>query len=62
MTLSCEIGQIGLIERENAAILNESLKPLCVKTVSAFRTALDKIGLTCPFFLTQNDGTLIRYV
>ena len=52
---------LGLIERENAAILNESLKPLAQATISAFRQALNHLGLTCPFYLTQNDGTLIRY-
>ena len=60
-TLSASVGQLGILGRENAAILNESLKPLCKKTVHAFRTALDCLGLACPFFLTQNDGTLIRY-
>ncbi len=29
VTLSHEIGHMGLLERENAAILNECLKPLC---------------------------------
>ncbi len=60
VTLSCEVGQIGFMERENASILNESLKPLCAKTVTAFRAALGSLGLTCPFYLTQNDGTLLR--
>ena len=60
VTVSNEVGQIGLLERENAAILNECLKPLAEKTISAFREALDQIGLTCPFYITQNDGTLMR--
>ncbi|XP_066282728.1 uncharacterized protein [Branchiostoma lanceolatum] len=59
LTLSHEVGQIGLLERENAAVLNECLKPLCHRTVEAFRQALNALGLTCPFYLTQNDGTLI---
>ncbi|CAL1538242.1 unnamed protein product [Lymnaea stagnalis] len=59
VTLSHEIGHIGLLERENAAILNECLKPLCRKTIGGFRTALEEIGVTCPFYLTQNDGTVI---
>ena len=60
MTLSHEVGLIGLLERENAAVLNESLKPLCQRTVSAFCTAMNQIGLKCPLYLTQNDGTIIR--
>ena len=60
-TLSHEVGLLGLLERENAAILNESLKPLAHKTVKAFQEALVSLGLKCPFYLTQNDGTIIRY-
>ncbi|XP_022808013.1 uncharacterized protein LOC111345029 [Stylophora pistillata] len=60
LTLSHEVGLIGLLERENAAVLNESLKPLCKKTVAAFCEALRTLGLKCPFYLTQNDGTIIR--
>ena len=59
VTVSHEIGQIGLLQRENAAILNESLRPLCEKTISGFRYALDSLHLDCPFFLTQNDGTIM---
>lgn len=62
LTLSHEVGLIGLLERENAAVLNESLKPLCKKTVAAFCEAFRTLGLKCPFYLTQNDGTIIRYI
>eukprot|EP00111_Clytia_hemisphaerica_P009564 TCONS_00028018-protein len=58
-TTSCSLGYLGLLERENATILNESLKELCQKTISGFRKALSDIGLNCPMFFTQNDGTLI---
>lgn len=60
MTLSHEVGLIGLLERENASVLNESLKPLCQRTVEAFSEALKTLSLRCPFYLTQNDGTIIR--
>ena len=56
-----QIGLLGLLERENAAILNEALKPLARQTIQAFHSALSDLGLNCPFYLTQNDGTLIRY-
>ena len=36
LALSHEVGLKGLLERENAALVNESLKPLCKKTVAAF--------------------------
>ena len=51
---------LGLIERENAAILNEALKNLAKITVSAFKDALTRLNIHCPFYLTQNDGTMIR--
>ncbi|XP_046585160.1 uncharacterized protein LOC124292157 [Haliotis rubra] len=59
VTLSHKIGHIGLLERENAAVLNECLKPLCRKTVEGFQGALASVGLSCPIYLTQNDGTII---
>ncbi|XP_060073810.1 uncharacterized protein LOC132553569 [Ylistrum balloti] len=59
ITLSSEIGQIGLLERENASILNECLKPLSANTIEGFRMAISDLGLNCPFFLTQNDGTVV---
>ena len=62
VTLSHEEGLIGLLGWENAAVLNESLKPLCKKTVTAFFEALRILGLKCPFYLTQNDDTIIRYI
>lgn len=59
ITRSAEIGRIGLLERENAAIMNACLAALSHRTVDAFRTALRASGLGCPFYLTQNDGTLM---
>lgn len=58
-TLSSEIGRLGLLERESAAIMNASLHKLSVHTVSAFRKALKVAQLDCPYFITQNDGTLM---
>lgn len=59
VTLSSEIGRIGLIERENAAIMNASLSELSTTVVEAFRTALHQLDIHCPFFVSQNDGTLM---
>ena len=58
-TLSSEIGRLGILERENAAIMNASLHALSERTVDAFGRALEKVGLTCPYYITQNDGTLM---
>lgn len=59
VTLSSEIGRVGLIERENAAIINASLADLSVRVVSAFKRALAELGIDAPFHISQNDGTLM---
>ncbi len=61
ITLSHEIGRLGLLERENAAVLNACLTPLARHTVAAFRTAVAALGLhSSPrLYLSQNDGTLM---
>lgn len=58
-TLSSEIGRLGLLERESAAIMNASLHRLSAHTVGAFADALKAAELNCPYFITQNDGTLM---
>lgn len=58
-TISSEIGRLGILERENAAIMNAALRSLSTRTVNAFGMALEKVGLTCPYYITQNDGTLM---
>jgi hypothetical protein len=55
---SHDIGGVGLLERENATILNASILNLARRTVGAFCRAMTKLQLTCPLYLTQNDGTL----
>lgn len=59
LTLSHQIGGMGLLERENAAILNTSLRPLANNVVQAFRDALAARDIRCPFYISQNDGTLM---
>ena len=59
ITLSNEIGRVGLIERENAAVMNAALVDLSTKVVGAFREALKALRIEAPFFVSQNDGTLM---
>jgi N-methylhydantoinase A/oxoprolinase/acetone carboxylase beta subunit len=59
VTLSSDIGRVGLLERENAAILNACLRPLARETISAFRQSIADLGITAPLYITQNDGTLM---
>jgi N-methylhydantoinase A/oxoprolinase/acetone carboxylase beta subunit len=60
ITLSSTIGRIGLLERENAAVMNACLRNLAVATVSGFKEALSKMNISAPFFISQNDGTLMN--
>jgi N-methylhydantoinase A/oxoprolinase/acetone carboxylase beta subunit len=59
ITLSSRVGRLGLLERENAAIMNASLRPLAAKVVTAIGKALADLGINAPFFVSQNDGTLM---
>ena len=59
VTLSHTIGRIGLLERENAAILNACLGDLARRIVQAFRQAMAAARISAPFYLSQNDGTLM---
>jgi N-methylhydantoinase A/oxoprolinase/acetone carboxylase beta subunit len=60
ITLSKSIGGMGLLERENAAIINASLRPLAKEVVDSFQMLKENISLSCPMFFTRNDGTLIE--
>ena len=59
LSLSHEIGRIGFLERENATIMNACLVDLADAVVSSFRRALQELRIDAPFFISQNDGTLM---
>lgn len=59
VSLSHQVGALGLLERENATILNASLFGIARRVVEGFQTALASHGLDVESFLTQNDGTLM---
>ena len=59
LSLSHEIGRIGFLERENATIMNACLVDLADAVVSSFRRALQELKIDAPFFISQNDGTLM---
>lgn len=59
LTLSHQIGRMGLLERENAAIINACLVSLARAMIARLRDALRRLGLATPLYLTQNDGTLM---
>ncbi len=60
ITVSHEIASIGLLERENAAILNAALNSVARSTALGFQQALIDEGVTeANIYLCQNDGTLM---
>lgn len=56
---SHEVANIGFLERENASILNAAILAYARKTVGRFRLAMKRLKLSCPLFITQNDGTIL---
>ena len=58
VTCSSDLGRIGLLERENAGLLNAALAELSRDTIAAFEKAIRDSGIAAPLFITQNDGTV----
>jgi N-methylhydantoinase A/oxoprolinase/acetone carboxylase beta subunit len=59
VTYSHEIGSIGLLERENASILNAAVVRAARVAASGFENALKEHGIQARMFFSQNDGTLM---
>lgn len=59
VSLSCEIGSIGLLERENATVLNAALVDVARTTAEGFTAALEREGINAKVYFGQNDGTLM---
>ena len=60
ITLSNEIGSMGLLERENASILNAALVDVARTTAESFVKALEDEQISNALvYLGQNDGTLM---
>ena len=57
---SVEIGSIGLLERENATILNAALIRTLGDMAEGFERALAAHGIDADIYFGQNDGTLMR--
>ncbi|MCL6594963.1 MAG: hydantoinase/oxoprolinase family protein [Firmicutes bacterium] len=59
VSLGYDIGSLGLLQRENACVLNAALGDVAERVVDGFSAALRRLGLTARLYLTQNDGTLM---
>lgn len=57
ITCSHAVGRLSLIERENASILNASLRRFARHVIAGLRLAVSKLG-TGNLYITLNDGTL----
>ena len=59
VSLSAEVGSIGILERENATILNAAIAKIADRAYGSFQDVLQDHGVKADLFITQNDGTLM---
>ena len=60
VSISSEIGSMGLVERENATILNAALWKIAEKFTDGFAKSMEDEGIkNAKIYLSQNDGTLM---
>jgi N-methylhydantoinase A/oxoprolinase/acetone carboxylase beta subunit len=59
LSLSHEIGSIGLLERENATVLNAALVGAAQDLAAALGEALEAQAIDAEPFFAQNDGTVM---
>jgi N-methylhydantoinase A/oxoprolinase/acetone carboxylase beta subunit len=59
VSLGHEVGTLGLLERENAAVLNATLAAVAEAAVRGVEAAVSAHGLDARLYFTQNDGTLM---
>ncbi|KAL5316895.1 hypothetical protein ACEPPN_015947 [Leptodophora sp. 'Broadleaf-Isolate-01'] len=56
---SRDVAGVGILARENAAILNASILRFAKRTINGFKRAMKRLDLRCPLYLTSNSGQLI---
>jgi N-methylhydantoinase A/oxoprolinase/acetone carboxylase beta subunit len=59
VSMSHEIGSVGLLERENATVLNAALAGATARLAATLRAALEEHAIDAELFFTQNDGSLM---
>ncbi|MEV6347548.1 hydantoinase/oxoprolinase family protein [Actinoplanes sp. NPDC051851] len=59
VSLSHQIGTIGLLDRENATVLNAALHGVARDVTSALATVIAEAGIGATAYFAQNDGTLM---
>ncbi|WP_238407494.1 hydantoinase/oxoprolinase family protein [Pimelobacter simplex] len=59
ISLSHDIGRMGLLGRENATVINAALRDLADQVTTGLSQTVTSAGIAAPVFLSQNDGTLM---
>jgi N-methylhydantoinase A/oxoprolinase/acetone carboxylase beta subunit len=59
VSLSHEIGSVGLLARENLTVLNAALLGVAERLASSLREALDGSRIDAELFFAQGDGTVM---
>lgn len=59
ISMGHEVGQLGLLERENATVLNAALGSVGRLIVDGLCGALDELDCRVTPFIAQNDGTIM---
>jgi N-methylhydantoinase A/oxoprolinase/acetone carboxylase beta subunit len=59
VSLSHEIGALGILERENSTVLNGALLGVAREVAGTLRDALARRGIDAALYFAQNDGTLM---
>lgn len=59
ISLSNQIGSVGLLERENATVMNAALTSVAEEAAYAFLEAMDEREIDANLYFGQNDGTLM---
>jgi len=60
ISLSHEIGSLGLLERENATILNAALTNVAEQAADSFLSAMQQRDVDATLYFARNDGTLMN--
>ncbi len=59
ISMSGSLGSLGVLERENACVLNASLMSVAGKIVGGLAGATESLGIDAVTYFAQNDGTLM---
>ena len=59
LSLSHELGALGILERENSTVLNGALLGVARDVAGTLRAALTRRGIDAALYFAQNDGTLM---